>query len=209
MQDAVTNRLAFAALLPLTALAVLLAVPCQPLMAQDAFPHAAHARLFPLCAGCHAAALDAGASMYPAPPSCRNCHDGEQLGIVHWTAPAAERRSSFDHVAHVRAAREAGTPLDCVDCHVRPGADRMSVGALNVGTACAGCHRTHVADSECSLCHTPRASDHPRTVHAGCDGCHEEVKIDALPKARSFCLVCHTDLRAHFAARRCVECHIM
>lgn len=209
MQVVVTKRLAFAALLPFTALVVFCAITRQQLVAQEAFPHAAHARLFPLCAGCHAAALDAGGSMYPAPPSCRNCHDGGQLGTVQWTAPPVERRSSFDHIAHVRAAREAGTPLDCVDCHVRPGADRMSVGALNVGTACAGCHRTHVADSECALCHQPAAADHPRSVHAGCDACHEEVRIDALPKTRSFCLVCHTDMRAHFAGRTCVECHLM
>lgn len=204
------NRSSCAALLPFMAIAMLCTLYPPWVAAQEAFPHAAHARLFPLCAGCHAAAVDAGASMYPAPPSCRNCHDGAELGTVRWTTPPAERRSSFDHVAHMRAAREAGTALDCVDCHVRPGADRMSVGALNVGTACAGCHRTHVADSECSLCHQPpAAADHPLSVHAGCDSCHEEVRIDALPKTRSFCLVCHTDLRAHFTGRTCVECHLM
>jgi hypothetical protein len=182
------------------------AIACR-LGAQEPFPHSAHEGLFPLCAGCHAAAASDNADLYPDASLCGNCHDGVRLQRVRWTPPA-DTRSSFSHLEHLRATSD-GRSLDCSDCHVKPGAGRMAVGALNVSTACAGCHVTHRADSNCGLCHAPAPGDHQRRVHAGCDGCHQQVRVDSLARTRNFCLLCHTDMKAHAAPRGCVECHPM
>jgi hypothetical protein len=186
--------------------ACLMLAAIGPLHAQQKFPHPAHQRLFPLCAGCHAAAeFDASSGLFPPPALCSNCHDGSILQRVQWTPPV--ERAAFNHPEHARTLRSSGVTLECTDCHVTPGALRMGPVVSSVGTACAGCHSTHRANSNCSLCHAPAPGGHDRLAHASCDACHERVRIDALPLTRNLCLVCHTDLKAHAAPRNCVECH--
>ena len=184
--------------------ALLTAAAACPARGQDSFPHPAHDRLFPLCAGCHAgAATDNNAALYPGTALCANCHDGTLLSRVRW-APPVSPATSFRHGAHAEAVRSAGQALECLECHATPGSVRLSSG-----TACAGCHTTHRADSNCSLCHAPARGAHDRASHTGCDTCHETARIDALPFTRNLCLVCHVELKAHAAPRNCVECHPM
>ncbi|HEX6308315.1 MAG TPA: cytochrome c3 family protein [Longimicrobiales bacterium] len=204
--DARLGRLIRTMLLPAfcTVLATAIA---GPLGAQDGFPHSAHEGLFPLCSGCHPAAGSTGTALYPSASLCANCHDGSELQAVRWTPPV-EPRSAFQHAAHQRIALREGRSFECTDCHGSSGGGRMSIGPLNVGAACSGCHRVHEADGDCGLCHAPAASDHPLAVHAGCDRCHGEVRVDALPRTRTFCLLCHTELKAHAAPRSCTECHL-
>jgi hypothetical protein len=178
-----------------------------PLHAQQKFPHPAHQRLFPLCAGCHPAAeFDVNSGLFPRAALCSNCHDGSTLARVPWTPPA-ERVPSFDHPEHARTLRSSGVTLECTHCHVTPGTLRMGSGVPSAGTACADCHSTHRANGNCSLCHSPAPGGHDRRAHSSCDACHEKVRIDALPLTRSLCLVCHAELKAHAAPRNCVECH--
>ncbi len=43
------------------------------------FPHAAHAKVFPSCTGCHAGIVSGDAATnFPAPSACAGCHDGQQ-----------------------------------------------------------------------------------------------------------------------------------
>jgi hypothetical protein len=190
------------------AVVVGIAAYVAPLGAQAGFPHTAHEGLFPVCAGCHPAAAYGDAErLYPAASSCGNCHDGVRVGVVRW-APPGPKATTFRHVAHRVATRDAGAALECGDCHVAAGGGRMAVGPLNVGTACVGCHRAHEPDATCALCHAPAPADQPLSVHAGCDDCHRDVRVDALPRTRNFCLLCHAALKSHEAPRECVECHL-
>lgn len=184
------------------------AVARSPLEAQDRFPHPAHARLFPLCAGCHPAAMfDDGNAMYPAASLCGNCHDGTARKRVRWTTPTAVP-SAFRHVNHSRSTRSAGKSLECTDCHPNPDVARPGAGAVGLSTACAGCHTAH-KESNCRMCHAPASAGHEMSAHAGCDVCHKDVRIDSLPLTRDFCLLCHQELKDHAAPRNCVECHPM
>jgi hypothetical protein len=188
-------------LLVLTALGTATAAPPAT---QDGFPHTAHARLFPLCAGCHAAAEGPG-PLYPSPALCANCHDGTLLPRVRWTPPEAAV-PRFDHPAHARVTRSEGEPIGCTICHASPGTARLAGRVVRAG-GCARCHATHRVDSNCALCHAPVPGSHDRSAHAGCDGCHERVRLDAQTHTRTACLVCHQDLTAHAEPRNCVECH--
>jgi hypothetical protein len=188
----------------LVVLAALGTAPADRPAVQDRFPHPAHARLFPLCAGCHAAAEAGGGDLYPPPALCANCHDGRLFPRVRWTRPAAAA-PSFDHAAHARAVRGSGQ-IGCTTCHVTPGVARLPAGVPG-GGGCTGCHATHRAESNCALCHAPAPNSHDRAVHAGCDRCHEKVHLDAQPHTRTRCLLCHQQLTSHAAPRNCVECH--
>lgn len=194
-------------LLVLTAWTVLAAALADPLAAQDAFPHAAHEGLFPLCAGCHPAAAARAAPMYPEAALCGNCHDGGRLRSVRW-APPSRVTSTFRHREHLQATRAAGQVLGCAHCHRDPDGGRVS-GRADGAAACAGCHVAHTADSECRLCHAPVRGQHDLSAHGACEGCHEGVRVDTLPRTRSFCLLCHGDLEAHEAPRTCTECHLL
>ena len=50
----------------------------------DRFQHARHARLFPLCATCHAGVTQPGQPIMPNPSGCASCHDGVIERRVTW-----------------------------------------------------------------------------------------------------------------------------
>ena len=179
------------------------------LSAQATFKHTDHARLFPVCAGCHNAAVPGGGdALYPAPSLCENCHDGAVARRVSWQPrPRAEAR--FRHVPHAQSVSKARKAVDCESCHGGTRATEPLLVQVNALTACVSCHAEHKGDSNCTFCHVPKASDHDVKAHASCDGCHAKAKADALPRSRHFCLACHASLQAHKPERTCVDCHPM
>lgn len=175
---------------------------------QDRFPHEQHARLFPLCIGCHEG-MEANDStrFYPPPTLCAGCHDGTEQERVSWNGPTAEPSNlKFAHATHNEVVE-----LDCSDCHTREGADRMTVEHA-VADRCFACHEAtnHIADAPCEQCHIPLA----RTVfpvarieqlpappsHAEpnfLEGRHGELSTTS----QQACIVCHT-------RERCAACHV-
>lgn len=188
-------------LAPILALLVLAA----PATAQPpGFPHDEHRGMFPLCTSCHVVAE--ASTMYPAPASCTECHDGERRERVAWDAP--DRRASllaFDHVEHQEEA--AGEGLECESCHAPEGRDRMSVIRADA-PQCLDCHaheaRAHLVDAECSTCHRPlAASSLPVDRIAGLPAPPDHAAADFLldHEGGTECQYCHT-------RQRCVSCHV-
>lgn len=133
---------------------------------QDRFPHARHARLFPLCTSCHAGVVEAAQSIWPEPSQCAACHDGVVKPRIAWQPRVGPRPANrrFTHQAHTRAvtARNAGDSAlirDCARCHNERGAPRMAVRNAVVGQCfdCHGLEGPHVdAPSQaCATCHVP------------------------------------------------------
>ncbi len=133
----------------------------------DRFDHRQHEKLFPSCESCHAGAVSAGASLWPAPESCAACHDGTVADSVPWSPPAGARASNlaFSHSTHEDAMRAGSVPdstARCAACHVPAGGERMDVKVAVVGQ-CLDCHRQgpdHLAlpDTACAACHLSLAS---------------------------------------------------
>ena len=146
--------------------------PSQTSRSVDRFQHAKHANVFPLCTTCHAAVVEAGASMWPDPSRCQVCHDGVVKPPVAWqprTGPRAGNRR-FSHEAHHRAAtakNAADSTLirNCTACHTEVGAPRMAVRHAVV-SRCLDCHgltaapHVDVPSDACATCHVP-LSDAP------------------------------------------------
>jgi hypothetical protein len=81
---------------------------------EDRFQHSKHARLFPLCATCHAGVTQAGQPVLPNPAGCASCHDGVIQQRVAWqprTVTLPTRNLRFTHEAHARAVT-AKNPAD-------------------------------------------------------------------------------------------------
>jgi hypothetical protein len=131
--------------------------------ADESFPHEAHARLFPLCTGCHLG-VETGddAELYPPPQSCAACHDDVRAPLVEWDGPSPRTSNlRFDHLMHdAFLAAASDPPLDCTSCHTKAGAPRMAVQPP-IPEQCFSCHAhpatDHFVDAECSVCHTPLA----------------------------------------------------
>lgn len=199
----------------LRAAALLLLLPLS-LSAQGApaFPHERHAKLFPVCSGCHAG-IPTGdaATSFPEPRLCAACHDGTVQPRVAWAPPPPPSAGLlvFSHPRHALAAKQ----LDCVSCHApADGASWMHVARAEP-TRCMGCHAhgatAHLADANvCSRCHRPLAQAEGLTV----------ARIAAFPKPPSHasasfvsthgaaartngasCAVCH-------ARESCQRCHV-
>lgn len=188
-------------------LIVLLAFVPGLLSAQGAetFPHAKHAKLFPVCSGCHVGITAGDASrVFPPAAQCQSCHDGKKQKVVVWSALAARGAGllTFSHPKHTERSADAS----CASCHGTNG-DRSPW--MNVGRA---------AQSRCTSCHTHQASEHYADDNK-CATCHRtlvsasaltDAKIAALPKPSS-----HT--RADFAqshgaaatasTEACATCH--
>lgn len=177
---------------------------------QLAFPHRRHARLFPLCAGCHdmSGARDA---FYPEPAVCARCHDGQQTARVTWAPPTPKPGNvRFSHARHERATSRENPPLDCAACHAT-GTGRMQVGAARAPT-CLDCHAhratSHFADASCSTCHVslaeasftaqalqelPQPPDHGRADFLSTHGAGSGENAN--------CRFCHV-------RDQCADCHV-
>jgi hypothetical protein len=129
----------------------------------ERFPHEAHARLFPLCTGCHLG-VETGddVELYPPPQSCTACHDDVRAPLVAWDGPSPRTSNlRFDHLVHDAVlAAASDPPLECTFCHTAAGAPRMAVQPP-IPEQCFSCHAhpatDHFVDAECSVCHTPLA----------------------------------------------------
>jgi predicted CXXCH cytochrome family protein len=181
------------------------------------FPHELHARLFPLCTGCHEG-VETGdrAAFYPSPQLCQNCHDGVDMATVEWTGPREHVTNLvFEHTIHQSQVMGVeGQPLECEQCHTQAGQQqRMVIERANPAT--------------CLSCHAHEATDH--YVDANCQTCHVSFVRSELPPQRlpglplpddhrvpgflaeahgpqaqaniTRCSVCHTQ-------ERCTSCHV-
>jgi hypothetical protein len=177
--------------------------------------HRSHAAVE--CAECHEVPAP-GARSRIAAAECDACHHGRDQARActdcHAAAPAdirsvtatvrtsvragAEQRSlPFAHARHGRAR--------CADCHAgTPGSARPR--------ECSECHDAHhTAESQCAACHPPpRAGEHDRSAHRGCDGagCHADAAVARAAASRQACLVCHRDQQDHEPGGDCARCHL-
>ena len=151
------------------------------------------------CAACHHGPAQKA--------TCRDCHDGRQLGKqlalavpvkTTVSTSATSRVLPFKHEQHARS--------ECATCHEkRP--------SLEFQRGCASCHSDHhVAARDCKTCHatTPATASHSRErVHQGCggSGCHQDASVTALPASRNVCLACHAKQADHKTGRDCAACH--
>ncbi|HSJ16011.1 MAG TPA: cytochrome c3 family protein [Longimicrobiales bacterium] len=196
--------------LPVLLLMLQLLAPAAPgtgsPASEEGFPHSRHARLFPLCTGCHAG-IEAGipAAAYPEPATCERCHDGTRAARVTWTG--AKRPASnltFSHPIHATRV-----DADCGACHATGSAERMSVGGPRPDL-CLRCHGggEHLeAADRCQRCHLPlgevrswsttRIAALPRPgTHASTGFLHEHGTA-----ADGSCATCH-------ARESCDRCHL-
>jgi hypothetical protein len=181
------------------------------LQRQERFPHAEHARLFPLCTGCHEGVPEGDRNrFYPARTVCAGCHNGTEQKQVSWTG----RRDPFvSNLKFSHPQHEAKEQMECGSCHTRSGTPRMTVERA-LPDRCFACHThratNHFVDARCEQCHVPLA----RTTFVA-------ARVEALPKPpshsepdfltrihgelsktdRTRCEVCHT-------RERCASCHV-
>ena len=178
---------------------------------QDEFPHERHARLFPLCTGCHEGVPEGDrANFYPSPQSCAGCHNGTDQPRVSWNGPEAYAGNlDFSHPEH-----ETQESLDCSACHTQPGAARMAIEKRVEPDRCFACHaheaQNHFVDATCSQCHVPlsrtrlvanriRAFPKPRSHEE--QNFLEEMHGRLARTDRARCQVCHT-------RELCASCHV-
>jgi predicted CXXCH cytochrome family protein len=180
------------------------------------FPHDEHARLFPLCEGCHAGVPTGDiATYYPSPQLCTNCHDGVVEDRVEWSGPTADPTNlQFTHPAHqAELARHNEAQLECAQCHTPAGATHMTIVRADP-QVCLSCHahqaNDHYIDAKCEQCHVafvrsslpplrlaslPVPDDHQLPDFV-LDGHGEQARGDI-----TRCAVCHT-------RERCETCHV-
>ena len=135
--------------------------PRQQRVASTTFPHAAHARLFPTCEGCHIGIYRGDTTrVMPSPSVCAQCHNGDDQPVVAWSGYARTATNlTFTHADHLAASTAADQPAQCVNCHAAQGdSGWMRVRPAAAG-ACIACHRNeagvHLArDAVCTTCHT-------------------------------------------------------
>lgn len=177
------------------------------------------------CTACHSVRDRHGAVTVTSLRDCRSCHhtEPEATPCVQCHDRGAVRRLSmpvsrvmdiqvgrldrprrtlpFDHANHMQ--------YDCQRCHTAGLA--LSAAGLN----CATCHAEHHQPTvSCMSCHPAPAQDaHDLNAHLGCAGagCHDAAPatVQAVPRTRDFCLVCHQDLVDHRPGRNCVACHVL
>jgi hypothetical protein len=223
-------RRAAAALLALAA-GVALADARTTRADERAFPHLAHARLFPSCAGCHAAIVDStdprrasgltdpatARERFPPPELCAECHTDRERPIPPWRGPTAQATNlAFAHDAHARAQRDSMQRIDCAACHALPGETRrMAVGRARPA-ACLACHAPgtpHLAESSpCATCHVPlvaatrlspaRVAALPRPPsHEAGDFVARHGRLAMAAPSGAQCAVCHS-------TESCARCHM-
>ncbi len=147
----------------------------------------------------------------PLAAECRSCHQEREtsgrmevsrtLDIRIGTIDRPSRSLVFEHAPHARLA--------CQSCH------NGGLALDASGTDCSACHSAHHEPAtNCRACHAaPAEGSHDRTAHLGCGGagCHEAapLSIQAAPRSRDLCLVCHQDRSDHKADRVCAGCHAL
>lgn len=207
-----THRLLVAALGALTLTAAGLAAVSQ--RDQD-FPHEEHARLFPLCEGCHEGVPDGNRSdFYPEPATCAGCHDGTEQPRVDWQGPTEEPDNvDFEHPEHPDVDEQGGA-IDCTTCHTPAGAPRMVVAERPVVPRCLACHEhradDHYVDADCETCHIPlavapfdgaRLASLPEPDDHHTEDFLLEMHGEYARADLTRCAVCHT-------RERCESCHV-
>ncbi|HSJ10108.1 MAG TPA: hypothetical protein VK928_09340 [Longimicrobiales bacterium] len=184
------------------------------LRSEPQFPHERHARLFPVCEGCHSALVgDVDGDSFPQGADCARCHDGSRQPVVSWQARTPHPSNlRFSHARHLTATTAAGEPAECHACHDAGGAgERMQVTAAEP-ERCIGCHAhrvdTHLSDeARCDRCHVSvaRAADlsSARVAAFPKPAWHATDDFIATHGARAAgpsCVVCH-------ARETCERCH--
>ncbi len=183
------------------------------------FPHEKHARLFPVCTGCHTG-IAAGdtASFYPDAAFCARCHDGKREPTVDWTGPHRRPTNlAFSHPDHFQRTAAQGVTPDCQTCHGVPGATVPMAVEEATPQQCIACHThqapTHLAESAvCRTCHVPVASASgldtaaiaafPRpATHTAADFLQTHGKGVGAAQAQARCAICH-------ARQSCERCHL-
>ena len=211
--------------------AALFAAPRAIHAQQAPFPHASHAKVFPLCVTCHAGVVEPGQPMFPEPAGCATCHDGVTKPLTAWEPRKGPRDGNlrFTHAQHNLAAttkNPADSTLNrnCSACHVQAGAQRMSVRHAVVGQ-CLDCHGikgSHIDTDRnaCATCHL-RLTNAPNLTrehiarfpkplsHSAADfvtGGHGKATTGTggapgSPGIAANCATCH-------ARNMCVTCHV-
>jgi hypothetical protein len=179
-----------------------------------AFPHARHAKLFPLCSSCHVG-ITIGDSFrsFPSPILCGQCHDGVIQPAVRWQAPERKgpRLLAFSHQKHFTTAKAA----TCESCHGVDGSTKWMNVARAAPEPCMSCHTqgksVHLADATpCATCHRvltaatalsdadiaglPKPSSHARADFVSTHG-------PAALATQANCATCH-------ARESCLRCHV-
>jgi hypothetical protein len=119
------------------------------------FPHRAHEKLFPTCAGCHAG-ITSGllATSFPAPEACTQCHNGTDAKVVAWTGPVRTASNlRFDHVVHAKYTGTTADKLECLRCHGQ--GDSLPARPWMIVQ--------RAPPAECLTCHAHRATAHLAT----------------------------------------------
>lgn len=183
------------------------------------FPHARHARLFPIgCASCHAGISSGDSSaMFPSAAQCADCHNGRDVKQVSWTGWRARRTNlRFDHVRHAQKSDSSGTHLECASCHSpATTSTTMAVVERPRPETCIACHGhpapSHFATtSPCATCHVPlaRARSLPDSAVAALPRptWHDEPRFlsthgTLAAEQTSTCATCHT-------RESCARCHL-
>ena len=168
------------------------------------FPHAQHARLFPLCSGCHAGVPTGDASRtFPSPALCASCHDGTIRSRVTWAPPPSRGGGLlvFSHPKHAATAKD----LTCESCHAMADPRQWMNVSRAVPERCISCHAhgasAHLADDNvCATCHRSLTS----AVSLS------DARVAALPKPPSHTradFVASHGAAAQSAAANCATCH--
>lgn len=189
-----------------------------------AFTHTNHPELN--CQECHDTGARHGDVFVARVEDCRSCHHEDpveadcqschapaelrgrlfpvtrQLDIQVGTLDRPVRELPFDHGRHPDVA--------CQECHTAAGGLRLQPSAEG---DCSTCHAEHhTPESSCYSCHEPtKEGAHDVQTHLGCQdsGCHTDVPtgIASVPRTRSMCLACHTELVEHEPQENCADCH--
>jgi hypothetical protein len=183
--------------------------------ANTAFPHARHAKLFPLCSSCHVGiATTDYARAFPPVALCATCHDGTIQPRVQWATPVSKGAGLlvFSHAKHATTTKGVAceschavtdppqwmnvaraTPERCTSCHAHG-----ATAHLADGNVCATCHRTlvnAVALSDARVAALPKPPSHARAdfISAHATAARSSTASCATCHARESCLRCHVD----------------
>lgn len=130
-----------------------------------AFPHEKHARLFPVCEGCHAGIVTGEAARaFPSGADCARCHDGARQPRVEWRDPLPRVSNlRFAHTRHAQLLSIAADSASCLSCHAATNPPQRMVVRGPDPSSCVRCHahrgEAHLApQAACRTCHVPVAS---------------------------------------------------